>query len=285
MTFRHLACLFMTTLAPLAGASTGERLDRLERAVAELQSLVAGISARGDRKAEIARSDERESSGGIHHIRSGDSYWSISRRLGISVGELERANPGRDPKRLRIGGTLRLPGEDSAPDSQEKVTSTNSQSRAGSGTYTVGRGDILGRISEAHGIRLPQLLAANPGLDPRRLKIGQVLRIPGQSGPGDGIGPSLSEVSELPEEFVDPIPDVLRSSPLANRRVPPVAEPSGKDFDKSATILVTVDGNTRFAEIASRHRTSVAVLNQLNEVDLSPEQMIKTGSQIYVPDR
>ena len=41
----------------------------------------------------------------------------------------------------------------------------------------------------------------------------------------------------------------------------------------------------RLAEVANQHATSVAILNELNEVNLSPEQMIKTGSQLYVPGR
>lgn len=45
-------------------------------------------------------------------------------------------------------------------------------------TYTVQPGDTLGRIARDHGVSLRALQDANPGVDPRRLQIGQVLQLP-----------------------------------------------------------------------------------------------------------
>lgn len=277
MTFRRLACLLVTTAVPLAGASHDERLDRLESQVAELRSLFREVS--GKSSPEVTRrTGDRQSTGEIYRVRSGDSYWSISRKLGIPVKALERANPGTDASRLRIGAALRLPDEDfaSGPNAPSPVKNpTDFQSAPGG--YAIKKGDILGRISEAHGIRLHQLLAANPGLNPKRLKIGQILNIPGQSAPRSE---KSRPVPDLADEFEEEIPDLPGPPAFAGPPAPPSPDPAAT---ATATTLVTVDENVRFAEIASRHRTSVAVLNRLNEIDLSPEQMIKTGSQLYVP--
>ena len=45
-------------------------------------------------------------------------------------------------------------------------------------TYIVRAGDNPATIARAHGLKLPALLAANPGLDPRRLKVGQTINLP-----------------------------------------------------------------------------------------------------------
>ncbi len=45
-------------------------------------------------------------------------------------------------------------------------------------TYTVVRGDTLSSIAEHFGIRLDDLLAANPGIVPEALSVGQTLKIP-----------------------------------------------------------------------------------------------------------
>ncbi len=45
-------------------------------------------------------------------------------------------------------------------------------------TYTVRSGDTLTDIARDNGVDLQKLLRANPGVDPTRLKIGQVLNIP-----------------------------------------------------------------------------------------------------------
>jgi len=50
-----------------------------------------------------------------------------------------------------------------------------------SGVYTIKSGDTLGKIAAAYKITLSQLQAANPGIDPRRLRIGQQIRVPAPS--------------------------------------------------------------------------------------------------------
>ncbi len=46
------------------------------------------------------------------------------------------------------------------------------------GTHTVAAGETAVRIARRYGITLDALLAANPGLEPRRMRVGQVLNIP-----------------------------------------------------------------------------------------------------------
>ncbi len=45
-------------------------------------------------------------------------------------------------------------------------------------THTVKQGDIPATIAKQHGLKLETLLAANPNLDPKRMKIGQIVTIP-----------------------------------------------------------------------------------------------------------
>jgi LysM repeat protein len=44
--------------------------------------------------------------------------------------------------------------------------------------YSVQSGDTPSSIARKHNVSLNALLSANPGVDPRHLKIGQVLKIP-----------------------------------------------------------------------------------------------------------
>ena len=45
-------------------------------------------------------------------------------------------------------------------------------------THSVKKGDIPETIAKQYGVKLEALLAANPGLDPKRMKIGQMVAIP-----------------------------------------------------------------------------------------------------------
>ena len=49
-------------------------------------------------------------------------------------------------------------------------------------TYTIQSGDTLSAIANSHSLALDDLLAANPGIDPQNLQIGQVINLPGSSG-------------------------------------------------------------------------------------------------------
>ena len=57
----------------------------------------------------------------------------------------------------------------------------------------------------------------------------------------------------------------------------------GDDLKKPR--LVVIEENLRFSEIAERYETTVTDLNKLNQRDLSPQQMIKSGSQLYILSR
>lgn len=52
-------------------------------------------------------------------------------------------------------------------------------------TYRVKPGDTLSQIARRHGISLKSLQAANPGVDPKRLRVHQVLRLPSPKKPSD----------------------------------------------------------------------------------------------------
>jgi LysM repeat protein len=49
------------------------------------------------------------------------------------------------------------------------------------GSYTIKSGDSLAKIARANGVSLADLEAANPGVDPKHLKVGQKINLPTKS--------------------------------------------------------------------------------------------------------
>ncbi|PDH29511.1 MAG: hypothetical protein CNE95_04690 [Puniceicoccaceae bacterium MED-G30] len=55
---------------------------------------------------------------------------------------------------------------------------TVAASTAEGGSYLIEPGDTFARIAQQMGVSLQALLDANPGVDPRRLRIGQNIVVP-----------------------------------------------------------------------------------------------------------
>lgn len=70
------------------------------------------------------------------------------------------------------------------PSTQEKTVKVTEpeKPRQAINEYTLKKHDTLGKIAKKNGINLKTLLAANPDLNPRRLKVGIKLTIPSQDG-------------------------------------------------------------------------------------------------------
>lgn len=97
---------------------------------------------------------------GTYTVKSGDSWWSISQRYGITVSQLLALNPPA------TSATIIHPGD------VLKVPKAN--------TYTVVSGDSWWGISRKYGITVDQLVALNPpATSSTVIHPGQVLNVPG----------------------------------------------------------------------------------------------------------
>jgi nucleoid-associated protein YgaU len=98
------------------------------------------------------------------------------------------------------GLALPTPGaerEHARPANEAPVTAAP----AGPGTYTVKSGDTLTKIAAAHlgeGKRWPEILAANPAVDARSLRLGTVLRLPSRSAGANALAADVAPVAPLP---------------------------------------------------------------------------------------
>ncbi len=306
MKTQNISLLFALSSC-LAHANDSSRLDRVERDISELSFIVRQLSAKIEKGFSTPSQTKPEipakPTNPTHLVRTGDTYWCIARKYGVSVSALCKANPRISAKRLPIGKHINLPG----PSSSNLASSTPPVSSRTS--YTVKKGDTLGHIALRHEISLKQLVSSNPKFDPRRMQIGQILNIPSERPPVkqpiESAPPSrpVESIEELP---LPPDPEPLSTPPVLapDPEIPTIAveegtaspsfaknpeetkkpvEPEPNLLDPEATELIVIDENSRLTDIAHRFLTDVATLNRLNNIELAPDQMIKSGSQIYIP--
>jgi LysM repeat protein len=110
--------------------------------------------------------------GFFHTVVIGDTFYSIAKGAGIAVAALQAANPGIDPNRLQIGQQICVPA--TAPPSMPCPGTP----------YAIQSGDTFIGLARRFGYTLDALLAANPGINPQSLQVGQVICLPPSPGGG-----------------------------------------------------------------------------------------------------
>lgn len=160
-----------------AGSSSAARV---EKDIAALETRVAELSAQNSEFKETlsrVRLYGNQNEKAVKQLASGvqENRGEIVKLAGrlnqlLADGVTSRAAPERAPSttaddRPDVGGT--------SPESEGDETANES-------TYTIEAGDTLNKVAGKLGIGLQTLLDANPGVDPRRLRIGQVINVPSE---------------------------------------------------------------------------------------------------------
>lgn len=109
-----------------------------------------------------------------YKIKDGDTVSEIAARFHVKTRDLLRANGLTASSNLKIGRVLYIP----------KGSSTSSDRRSasvapGKGKYVVRNGDHDWSIAKRYGTTASAIRALNPGLEWRRLQIGQAINVPG----------------------------------------------------------------------------------------------------------
>jgi LysM repeat protein len=136
--------------------------------------------------------------GSEYVIKAGDSFYTIAKQNGTSLKAIQNANPGVDPRRLKIGQKINLPAPSAAPTTPAMPTATTGDANI----YTVVSGDSLSRIASRHGTTISELKSLN-NLSTDRIKVGQKLKLPPKPAPAPVV-PTMPPPTAQPAPTVPP---------------------------------------------------------------------------------
>lgn len=109
-----------------------------------------------------------------YRVQAGDSLYLIARRFNVTMEAIIEANPNVDfDAPLAIGMILCIPG---AP--APGPTPPPGQCPPNTFAYTIKAGDTYWKISRQYRVTVDELIAANPGVNPDNLRVGQVICVP-----------------------------------------------------------------------------------------------------------
>lgn len=116
-------------------------------------------------------------------VVAGDTLAKIAKAQGVTLKALEAANPGVDPKKLKLKQKLTIPGKAAeATSSAPTAPAATVVSDAGGESYTVKSGDTLSKVAKRHGVSLKALRAANPKIATTdHIHVGDKLTIPAKT--------------------------------------------------------------------------------------------------------
>lgn len=213
-------------------------------------------------------------------ISRGQTLYAIANQFNTTVDAILQANPALDAQLYYAGDVICIP-----------------RSTAGNGCtpYTIRRGDSFYLISQRTGVPLADLLAANPGVDPARLVVGQVICLPSAAQAPCGQGYSTHTVTQG-QNFVD----ILVLYNISYSALEKANESADLDSLKAGDTLCIAprgsrgsceDGGTAYqlvegdtlSILAARYNTSIGALMKSNPT-YTPADFV-AGRIICLPDR
>lgn len=198
----------------LGSAARWKEVEKLNKIAPE--DLRVGMTIKLPKKAEAASAPapvaetpaglpgtDTAGSGKSHVVAAGETLGDISRKYyGTTTKwrDIAKANAGVEPETLKVGQKLAIPeiaGLKPAAGGTSGAEAPASMAAPVSGSeYIIKPGDTLDEIAAKQLGKKSEgkaILDANPGLDPRRLRIGQKIVIPGKSaGAGTVAAPASS---------------------------------------------------------------------------------------------
>ncbi|NLH72034.1 MAG: LysM peptidoglycan-binding domain-containing protein [Verrucomicrobia bacterium] len=115
-------------------------------------------------------------------VKPGDVPFNIAKEHGVTLTAFMKANPGLDPRKLKVGQKVQIPAPEPGQKTAEGVELQTGTE--GGLVHVVKGGENLTKIAKRYGVTVSDIRTAN-NLKSDKIVVGQKLRIPGaRSGEG-----------------------------------------------------------------------------------------------------
>ncbi|MBY0559959.1 LysM peptidoglycan-binding domain-containing M23 family metallopeptidase [Hyphomicrobium sp.] len=244
--------------------------------------------------------------GEMIEVQPGDTLYGLSRRHQVSLTELTSLNGLSNPN-LKPGQKLYLPAAGASSDRSSVAAAKAIEAATPlpaplapaapdvvanyNGSYTVKPGDSLYGIARSNNVKLAELQQVNGISDPRRVKPGTVLKVPGESA---SEAPSrMAESTSAPQPPHTPPPLPAASAPAAPLPpaqstaavVPPITPSEPARYGDATTAQPTViNGEKRVASLSDNKVTDASPDSSPAVAPVQPTQPAAPAQKISPPE-
>lgn len=110
-----------------------------------------------------------------HTVAPHETLYRIARNCRRSVAAVAAASHVADPRHIAVGQRLIIPDEAAAPGKDDDTPPPRGPAPR---IYSFAPGDTLYSLARWAHVSLRALFAANPGIDPHKIEIGEAIRLP-----------------------------------------------------------------------------------------------------------
>ena len=215
----------------------------------------------------------------LETVQEGDDWWSISRRLGLSILQLRMHNPFLANRALRVGQLIAYP-----PSPRTDLFTTESDDTGNHLIYRARHGDNYLRLAFVLEIDLETLREANGLWRLQTLPAGQILRIP-LAWKG-----KFNEHQVQADDDLKQIAEALKSTPWRIVRDNGLWDEQlaagmtlkvRPEAPKPTFLTYRVSSGDTLGRIAARHGTSVRAIQSAN--GMGNKTVIRIGQRLRVP--
>lgn len=227
----------------------------------------------------------------IYEVGAGETLSAIARKYSISMAGIASLNPNLQPDQLREGQIIKLPGaklrkqyraEGSASVvSEPQVTPATKPAKITQ--HTIMQGETLYAIARHYEVAVDEIIKANPGLQPDKIKAGQMIAIPGKKPATSSTStPSVdkpAEPSMNPKRDQGPsTADLLKSSDIQKPSPTPDKAASTNKPSEGVVTHIVQKGETMFS-ISRQYDVTVTDLKEWNnkenfQIDIGDELIV-----------
>lgn len=169
-----------------ASTATGNRANAATSSAGGRNGSAATTGGRTGSGSSSSSANANGARARAHTVASGETFYGIARRYGVTAAQLRAMNPDVEMDRLEVGDVLRLPagardsrgGGGAAPASQGRTGTQPRQGAQGQRrTHTVVAGETLFGLARRYGVTVDAIREAND-MEGDQVRTGQRLVIP-----------------------------------------------------------------------------------------------------------